>query len=229
LELGGKSPNVILDDADFSKAIPMAIAACFMNNGQACIAGTRLLVPENRLAEVKALAKQAAEENKVGDPRNAATTLGPLVSRKQYERVQHYIKLGIEEGAELITGGIDHPAGLEAGNFVKPTVFANVTPDMTIAREEIFGPVLSIMTYRTEEEAINLANDTTYGLQAYVSSSDLERANQVAARIMAGRVLINTLGHDPFAPFGGFKQSGIGREFGVYGLEAYVEPKAILQ
>jgi aldehyde dehydrogenase (NAD+) len=228
LELGGKSANVILDDADFAKAIPNAIAACYMNNGQACIAGTRLLVPAHRLEEVKALAKAAAEAVVVGDPHDAKVSLGPIVTQKQFDRVQHYIGVGIAEGAELVTGGLGKPAGLEAGYFVKPTVFAGVTPSMTIAREEIFGPVLSIMTYQTEEEAIAIANDTPYGLQAYVSSTDLARANRVADQIVAGRVHINGIHDDLIAPFGGFKQSGIGREFGPYGLEAYLEPKAIL-
>jgi aldehyde dehydrogenase (NAD+) len=228
LELGGKSANVILDDADFSKAIPNAVAACYMNNGQACIAGSRLLVPAHRLEEVKALAKAAAEAVVVGDPHDTKVSLGPIVTQKQFDRVQHYIGVGIEEGAELVTGGLGKPAGLEAGYFVKPTVFAGVTPSMTIAKEEIFGPVLSIITYETEEEAIAIANDTPYGLQAYVSSTDLERANRVADQLVAGRVHINGIHDDLIAPFGGFKQSGIGREFGPYGLEAYLEPKAIL-
>jgi aldehyde dehydrogenase (NAD+) len=228
LELGGKSANVILDDADFVKAIPNAVAACYMNNGQACIAGSRLLVPAHRLEEVKLLARMAAEAIVVGDPHDAAVALGPIVTQKQFERVQHYIAVGIEEGAELVTGGLGKPDGLEAGYFVKPTVFAGVTPSMTIAKEEIFGPVLSIMTYETEEEAIAIANDTPYGLQAYVSSTDLARANRVADQLLAGRVHINGIHDDLIAPFGGFKQSGIGREFGPYGLEAYLEPKAIL-
>lgn len=228
LELGGKSPVLILDDANFGSAVPMALQAGFMNSGQACIAGTRLLVPEHRLDEVKRLAKAAAEAVVVGDPKDPSVTLGPMVTRKQYERVQRYIRLGIEEGASLLTGGPDQPAGLEAGNFVKPTVFFNVTPQMTIAKDEIFGPVLSIMTYRSEEEAIAIANDTPYGLQAYVSSRDLDRANRVADQLQAGRVHINGMHEDMLAPFGGFKQSGLGREFGAYGLEAYLEPKAIL-
>jgi aldehyde dehydrogenase (NAD+) len=228
LELGGKSPNIILDDADLTTAIPMAVAAGYMNSGQACIAGTRLLVPENRLGEVKKLITAAVEQVKVGDPANEATNIGPMVSKKQYDRVQQYIKLGIEEGAEVLVGGEGKPIGLEDGNFVKPTVFVNVTNNMRIAREEIFGPVISIITYKTEAEAVEIANDTVYGLQAYVSSANAERANNVAAQIVAGRVLVNGLNHDPMAPFGGFKQSGMGREYGVYGLEEYLEPKAIL-
>ncbi|WP_417352837.1 aldehyde dehydrogenase family protein [Flavobacterium alkalisoli] len=228
LELGGKSPNIILDDANLEDAIPMAVSAAYMNSGQACIAGTRLLVHESKIAEVKELLKETVEQVKVGNPADATTVLGPMVNQKQYNRVQEYIKLGLEEGAELLMGGPGKPEGLEAGNFVKPTVFVNVTNDMRIAREEIFGPVLSVITYKTEEEAIEIANDTDYGLQAYVSSSDVMRAKRVASQIVAGRVLINGLYHDPLAPFGGFKQSGIGREMGVYGLEEYVEPKTIL-
>lgn len=229
LELGGKSPNIILEDADLQKAIPTAVAAAFMNSGQACIAGTRLLVPENRLDEIKALVKETVEQVKVGDPKNEDTTVGPMVSKKQFARVQQYIDLGVQEGAEILTGGAGQPEGLEAGNFVRPTVFVNVNNKMRIAREEIFGPVLSIITYKNEEEAISIANDTDYGLQAYVSSADSARANRVAAQINAGRVLINGLNHDPMAPFGGFKQSGIGREFGVYGLEEYLEAKAVIE
>jgi len=228
LELGGKSPNIILDDANLETAIPMAVTAAYMNSGQACIAGTRLLVPEDRLDEVNQMVKAAVEKVKVGNPADADTFVGPMVSKKQYERVQGYIKLGLEEGAELLIGGEGKPEGLEAGNFVRPTVFTNVKNSMRIAREEIFGPVLSIITYKDEEDAIAIANDTDYGLQAYVSSSDDARAKRVASRIIAGRVMINALSHDPQAPFGGFKQSGIGREFGVFGLEAYVEPKTLL-
>lgn len=228
LEMGGKSPNIILDDADLNQAIPRAFMACFGNNGQACIAGTRLIVPEQRLEEVKNLVKSMIELIKVGDPKETDTLIGPMVTQKQYDNVQRYIKLGIEEGAELLTGGEGHPEGLEHGNFVKPTVFANVTMDMTIAKEEIFGPVLSILTYTTEEEAVDIANDTIYGLAAYISSSNLERANKIAAQIVTGRVGINEFIDEPKAPFGGFKQSGIGRENGLYGLEEYVEPKTIL-
>ena len=228
LELGGKSPNVILDDADLHKAMPIAASAMSMNSGQACLAGTRLIVPHSRLEEVKALIKQAVAELKVGDPHDSSTQIGPLITQKQFDRVQSLIRKGIEEGAQVLIGGEGKPDGLENGYFVKPTVFVNVTNDMTIAREEIFGPVLSIITYQTEEEAIAIANDTVYGLHGYVSSGNLERANRVASQIIAGRVFINGLYDEPEAPFGGFKQSGIGREFGTYGLEAYLEPKAIL-
>lgn len=228
LELGGKSPNILLDDADLDKSIPLALTAAFMNSGQACIAGSRLLVPEDKLDEVKKQITSAIGNIKVGDPDHDDTAIGPMVSKKQYERVQQYIHIGKEEGAELLVGGEGHPEGLEKGNFVKPTVFVNVNNNMRIAREEVFGPVLSVITYKTEEEAIAIANDTDYGLQAYVSSADEARARRVAAQINAGRVLVNGLFHDPKAPFGGFKQSGIGREYGLYGLEAYLEPKAIL-
>jgi len=232
LELGGKSPVLILDDADLAQAVPLAIQAGFINSGQACIAGTRILVPQERLAEVEVLARSAVEQTRAGDPRDPATAIGPMVSRKQWERVQRYIRIGIDEGARLLAGGEglpqELPQGLQAGWFVRPTVFSGVGNDMTIAREEIFGPVLSIITYRDEEEAIAIANDTSYGLQAYVLSSDQARARAVASRIEAGRVLINTLAHEPKAPFGGFKQSGIGREHGSFGLEAFLEPKSLL-
>ncbi|MGO4278623.1 aldehyde dehydrogenase (NAD+) [Cupriavidus sp. OV038] len=228
LELGGKSPVVVLDDANFDEAVPMAMDAGFMNSGQACIAGTRILVPEHRLAEFEAHVRDIVAATQAGDPRDPQTTVGPMVSQKQWERVQRYIRIGIDEGARLVAGGEGRPEGLDAGWFVRPTVFSDVTNDMTIAREEIFGPVLSIITYRDEEEAIAIANDTSYGLQAYVLSADVQRAHAVASRIEAGRVLVNTLAHDPAAPFGGLKQSGIGREYGVYGLEAFLETKAVL-
>lgn len=228
LELGGKSPNVILDDADFNKAIPLSVMTAFSNSGQACHVGSRLIIPEHRLEEVKQLVVKTVESINVGNPWENGTYIGPMVNQKQYETVQRYIRLGTQEGAELIVGGEGHPDGLDNGYYVKPTVFANVTMDMTIAKEEIFGPVLSILTYKTEEEAIDIANDTIYGLSAYVSSSNLESANRVASQIVSGRVLINGLYDEPKAPFGGFKQSGIGREFGAYGLAAYVETKTIL-
>ncbi|MBW7453884.1 aldehyde dehydrogenase family protein [Paenibacillus sepulcri] len=227
LELGGKSPNIMLDDADLNHAVPLALMLCFGNNGQTCMAGTRLIVPEHRLEEVKAMAKAALHSFKVGDPREADTAIGPVVTQKQYDNVQRYIRLGIEEGAELVAGGEGHPEGLEHGYFVKPTIFAKVTRNMTIAKEEIFGPVLSILTYKTEEEAVEIANDTIYGLAAYISSTNLKKASQIASQIESGTVMINGVMGDMSAPFGGFKQSGIGREFGVYGLEEYLETKAI--
>jgi aldehyde dehydrogenase (NAD+) len=228
LELGGKSPTVFLDDADFAKAMPLAAMAAVMNSGQACIAGTRLLVPENRVDEAHQLAVQAFRNLVVGPTGDSRVNLGPMVTRKQYERVQEYIRKGIEEGATLLTGGPGLPVGLERGYFVRPTIFGNVTNDMTIAREEIFGPVLSIIAYRDDDDAIAIANDTPYGLHAYVFGADLARANRVAPEIVAGRVFVNGLYDAPEAPFGGFKQSGIGREFGVFGFEEYLEPKAIM-
>ncbi|OON59084.1 aldehyde dehydrogenase family protein [Massilia sp. KIM] len=228
LELGGKSPTILLDDADFAKAMPFAAAAATMNSGQACLAGTRLLVPRARIDEAHALIVAAFESFRVGDPRDPETHIGPMVTRTQYERVQAYIRKGLEEGAQLLTGGPGRPEHLGAGYFVKPTVFGMVRNDMTIAREEIFGPVLSVIAYEDEEEAIALANDTVYGLHAYVFSGDVARANRVARRIQAGRVFINGLYDEPLAPFGGFKQSGLGREFGIFGFETYLEPKALL-
>lgn len=228
LELGGKSPNIILEDANFEQAIPQAVFGAYMNSGQACVAPTRLLVPKSKLEITNQLAKLAAESVVVGDPAQENTNVGPMVSAKQYERVQQYIQLGVEEGAMLLTGGTGKPAGLEAGNFVKATIFTNVRNDMRIAQEEIFGPVLSIIPYENEEEAIAIANDTTYGLAAYISTADENRALKLASQLEAGRVCINGFKHDPLAPFGGFKQSGIGREFGAYGLEEYLEAKAIL-
>jgi aldehyde dehydrogenase (NAD+) len=227
LELGGKAPNVLVDDADLAQAIPLALALCFMNSGQACIAATRLLVPESRLEEVKKMLLQALPSFKVGDPAKKDTAIGPMVTKKQYDRVQSYIRKGVEEGAELLAGGEGHPRGLEAGNYVKPTIFTKVTSKMTIAQEEIFGPVLSVLTYRTDEEAVEIANDTPYGLSAYVSGTDADRANRVASQIVAGRVSVNGMRDAPMAPFGGCKQSGIGREYGVYGIEAYLEPRAL--
>ena len=229
LELGGKSPNILLDDADLRTAIPNALAIAFLNSGQACVAGTRLLVPGSRLDEVKQAIVNAMPAFSPGDPADLKTAIGPMVTRKQYERVQSYIRKGIEEGAEVLAGGEGHPTGLEAGNFVKPTVFVNVKNDMTIAREEIFGPVLCIIAYADEEDAVRIANDTDYGLHAYVSGTDLQRARCVASQLLAGRVSINGLLDDPQAPFGGFKQSGVGREFGTYGIEAFLEPRAIME
>jgi aldehyde dehydrogenase (NAD+) len=226
LELGGKSPTVILDDANLAETMPIAIAAGFMNSGQACIAGTRILVPAHMMKQAEAAAIDAINTVVVDQPGNQKSQLGPLVSQTQYDRVQGYIAKGIAEGATLLTGGLGHPAGL-GGYFVRPTLFGNVTNDMTIAREEIFGPVLCLIAYDSEEDAIAIANDTDYGLQACVFSGNDARARKVAERIDAGRVLINGLFHEPQAPFGGFKQSGLGREFGVFGLETHLEAKAI--
>jgi len=228
LELGGKSPVIVLDDANLDQAVPLALNAGFMNSGQACIAGTRILVPEPRLQAFEARVVAAMAAFRAGDPRNDATTIGPMVSQKQWERVQRYIGIGIEEGARLVAGGPGRPEGLDRGWFVRPTVFSDVHNAMRIAREEIFGPVLSILTYRDLDHAVEIANDTDYGLQAYVLGTDVAQAHAVASRIEAGRVLVNTLTHDPAAPFGGFKQSGIGREYGAYGIEAFLEPKAVL-
>jgi aldehyde dehydrogenase (NAD+) len=228
LELGGKGPQIILDDANLDKAIPVVVASGFMNSGQACVAGTRVLVPESRMAETLQKLKAEVETVRVGDPTDAEVSIGPMVSQKQWNRVQSYLKLGQEEGAVLLIGGEGRPDGLQSGWFVQPSVFVKVTNDMRIAREEIFGPVLSVIGYANEEDAIAIANDTSYGLQSYVLSSDPERARRVATRLEAGRVVINGAPHEPLAPFGGFKQSGIGRERGVAGLETHLEPRAIL-
>jgi len=229
LELGGKSPNILLDDADLKRAIPNALVIAFLNSGQACVAGTRLLVPKSRLDEIMRAIMDAMSEFPVGAPSDPKTAIGPMVTRKQYERVQSYIRKGIEEGADVLVGGEGHPKGLEAGHFVKPTVFVNVKNDMTIAREEIFGPVLSVIAYEDEEDAIRIANDTDFGLHAYVSGTDVKRARRVASKLLAGRVAINGMLDDQQAPFGGFKYSGVGREFGAYGIEAFLEPRAILE
>lgn len=228
LELGGKSPNVILDDADLEAAVTAGIGGCYLNSGQTCTALTRMLVPREKLADAERIAKQVAETYTPGDPFDANTRLGPLVSAQQQERVRGYITKGIEEGATLVTGGAEQPEGLDKGFFVKPTVFSNVTNDMTIAREEIFGPVLSIIPYDDEEDAVRIANDTIYGLAAAVFSGDTEHAKTVAKRIRAGQVQINQGGFNPNAPFGGYKQSGKGREAGKYGLEEFLEIKALL-
>lgn len=227
LELGGKSAHIVLEDADLNKALPFILQSGFMNSGQACIAGTRILVPESRYDEITTALKQAVEQLKVGLPQESDTAVGPMVSRTQYKRVQGYINAGIEEGAEILTGGPGYPAGLTEGNFVKPTVFVNVTNDMTIAREEIFGPVLCVISYRNEQEAIDIANDSPYGLAGYVSGEDVARAKKVAEQMQTGAVSINAFGHTPFAPFGGMKQSGIGRENGAYGIQSYLEYKTI--
>jgi aldehyde dehydrogenase (NAD+) len=228
LELGGKGPQILLEDADLTTAIPIALASGFANSGQACIAGTRLLVPESRQDEALVRLKDNVETLKVGAATDPEAQIGPMVSQKQWQRVQSYIRLGIDEGAALLTGGEGRPDGLEHGWFVRPTLFTHVTNQMRIAREEIFGPVLCVIPYRDEAEAITIANDTSYGLQSYVLSSDIDHAKRVAGQLQAGRVVINGAPHEPLAPFGGFKQSGIGREFGAFGLDAFLEPRAVL-
>src|SRR6201987_2329628 len=229
LELGGKSPTILLDDADFDQAIPAALGMAFMNSGQACAAGTRLLVPSKRLDAAKRAIVNAMRAVTVGDPADPKIAVGPMVSQKQYDRVQSYIRKGIEEGAEVLVGGEGHPQGLEAGYFVKPTVFVNVKNDMTIAREEIFGPVLSVIAYDSEDEAIRIANDSKYGLHAAVIGTDVQRARRVASQLRAGRVVINGMTDDPQAPWCEFKYSGIGREYGRDGIEAFLETRAILE
>lgn len=201
---------------------------CFLNSGQSCNAPTRMFVPLERMDEVKQYAKSAAEGMKVGDPRSEETQLGPVVSQIQYDKIQDLIQAGIEEGAELVTGGPGRPEGLNRGYYVRPTVFANVKPQMRIAREEIFGPVIAILGYETEQQAIELANDTVYGLAAYVQSGSIDHARKVAARMRAGNVHINYPAGDPASPFGGYKQSGNGRERGEFGLEEFLEVKAVL-
>jgi aldehyde dehydrogenase (NAD+) len=228
LELGGKSPNVLLPDADFETAVPKGVAACFRNSGQSCSAPTRMLVPADRLGEVEALAKAAADAFVVGDPRSETTQLGPLANAAQFRKVQAMIAVGIAEGAKLVAGGEGRPAHLSRGYFARPTVFSEVAPTMRIAREEIFGPVLAIQPYADEEEAIALANDTVYGLGSAVQSRDLAHARRVAARIRAGQVHINYPAWSPYAAFGGYKQSGNGREYGVAGFEEYLETKSVL-
>jgi len=227
-ELGGKSPNILLDDADFAQAVTASVMHVFQNSGQSCNAPTRMLVPASRLAEVEALAKRVAEKVTVGDPTAQETEIGPVVSAIQFERVEGFIAKGIAEGAKLIVGGEGRPAGLSKGYYVRPTIFSNVNNDMVIAREEIFGPVLTILPYRDEEEAVRIANDTPYGLAAYIWSNDLARANRVGRRIRAGRVTINGAAGDMNTPFGGFKRSGNGREWGEYGLRDFLEVKAVL-
>ena len=227
-ELGGKSPNVLLDDADFERAVEQSVRHVFQNSGQSCNAPTRMLVPKSRMAEVEAIAKRVAATVVVGDPASAQTAVGPVVSKLQFDRVEGYIEKGIAEGARVVTGGMGRPDGLGKGYFVKPTIFSNVDNGMTIAREEIFGPVLCILPYDTEEEAIEIANDTPYGLAAYVWSEDNARARRVGGRIRAGQVALNGAFGDMQTPFGGFKMSGNGREYGEFGLRDFLEVKALI-
>jgi len=227
-ELGGKSPNILLDDADFERAVKQSVLHVFQNSGQSCNAPTRMLVPAAKLAEVEAIAKRVAETVVVGDPTSERTAVGPVVSKLQYDRVESYIAKGIAEGASLVTGGAGRPAGLDVGYYVKPTIFSNVNNAMTIAREEIFGPVLCILPYQSEDEAIRIANDTPYGLAAYVWSQDSVRARRVGNSIRAGQVALNGASGDMKTPFGGFKMSGNGREYGEFGLRDFLEVKAVI-
>jgi aldehyde dehydrogenase (NAD+) len=227
-ELGGKGPNIILDDADLVKAVGGSIQTMMMNSGQSCNAPSRMFVPESLHDEAVKVAVAATEKVKVGDPFADGTTIGPVVNKTQYEKIQGLLKKGIDEGATVATGGLGRPEGLNRGYYVRPTIFANATNDMTVAREEIFGPVMTIIPYKTEEDAIAMANDTVYGLSGYVQSGNLERARKVAKQIRAGDVRINHPAMDVKAPFGGYKQSGNGREWGEFGLHEYLETKAVL-
>jgi betaine-aldehyde dehydrogenase len=227
LEMGGKSPNVILDDADLEKAVRSGVNNAFLNSGQTCTALTRMLVPRDKQAEAIGFAVDQAAKLTLGDPFDESSRLGPLVSDVQRDRVRGYIRKGVEEGARLVTGGADAPPGLDRGYYVQPTIFADVRPDMTIAQEEIFGPVLSIIPYDTEDEAVRIANDTMYGLAGGVWSGDAARAERVARQLRTGQVEVNGGRFNPMAPFGGFKQSGVGRELGRYGLEEFLETKSL--
>lgn len=226
-ELGGKSANIILPDADLETAVRKGVEACFLNSGQCCDAPSRMLVPRALHGRATMIAKRAAEALKVGDPKARDTDLGPVVNKRQFERIQRLMEIGVVEGATLVTGGTGRPPGLDRGYYVRPTVFGNVRPEMTLAREEIFGPVLSIMPYDSEAEAIAIANDSVYGLAAYVQSNDIARALEVARRIRAGQVNLNYADWDAFAPFGGYKQSGNGRECADWGIREFLELKAI--
>jgi aldehyde dehydrogenase (NAD+) len=226
-ELGGKSPLIVLDDADLPAAVASAVVQCMTNSGQTCVAPTRVLVPRERYEEAVAVSAAAAKRISVGDPANPATRMGPVSNRGQFEKVQRMIAIGLEEGARLAAGGPDRPAGCERGFYVQPTIFADVTNDMSIAREEIFGPVLAMIAYDNEEEAIAVANDTPYGLAAYVYSGDAGRARRVADRLRAGMVRINGAAPDFSLPFGGYKTSGNGREYGEEGFGEYLEYKSV--
>jgi acyl-CoA reductase-like NAD-dependent aldehyde dehydrogenase len=227
MELGGKSPNVILDDADLSRAIPDGVAKCYLNSGQTCSALTRMLIPREKLAEAEEIVVQAAEAFTPGDPFDESTRLGPLVSDAQRERVRGYIEKGEAEGAKLLTGGVQPPEGLDKGYFVRPTVFSEVTTEMTIAQEEIFGPVLAIQSYEDADDAIRIANDSVYGLAGGVWSADQDRAIGIAKRIRTGQIEINGGAFNPIAPFGGYKQSGHGRENGRYAIEELLQVKSL--
>ncbi len=227
-ELGGKSANIVLDDADFAKVVGRDVFGMCMNSGQSCNAGSRMLVPRARMDEAAAIAKAAAERVKVGDPSSEETAIGPVASKAQFEKIQALVEKGIGEGAKLAAGGPGRPAGLDVGYYVRPTVFSHVNNEMTIAREEIFGPVICLIGYEDEDDAVRIANDTVYGLSGYVSSGDPERAKRVARRLRTGNVHLNGAPVDPNAPFGGYKQSGNGREWGRFGFEEFLEVKAIM-
>ncbi len=227
-ELGGKSANIVLDDADLEQVITRDVGRLCMNSGQSCNAGTRMLVPAARMKEAAAIAASAASKLNVGDPNVAETAVGPVASKAQFDKIQGMIQQGIDEGAVLVAGGVGRPAGINAGYYVQPTIFSDVTNDMTIARDEIFGPVLSILGYQDEDDAVRIANDTVYGLASYVSSNDMERAKRVGRRIRSGNVHLNGAGTDSNAIFGGYKQSGNGREFGKHGIMEFLESKALL-
>ncbi|GEP84941.1 putative aldehyde dehydrogenase family protein [Staphylococcus piscifermentans] len=227
LELGGKSPYIILDDSDIEGAAEAAVGKVYNNTGQVCTAGTRTIVPESMKDDFIKAAKEKMSAVKVGDPREKGVQMGPIISKKQFDQVENYIQKGIDEGAELVLGGVGKPEGLDKGYFAKPTIFANVKNDMTIAQEEIFGPVMSIITYKDLNEAIKIANDTKYGLAGYVYGKDLNTLRKVAREIEAGTIEINEAGRKPDLPFGGYKQSGLGREWGDYGIEEFLEVKSI--
>jgi aldehyde dehydrogenase (NAD+) len=227
-ELGGKSANIVLDDADLQKAVVGGVMTMMSNTGQSCNAPSRMFVPKAKHDQAAQIAKATAEKVKVGNPFEDGITMGPVVSEAQYNKIQGLIEKGINEGATLVTGGTGRPEGLNRGYYVRPTIFANVTNDMTIAREEIFGPVLAILPYETEEEAIKMANDTVYGLSGYVQSGDINHARKVASQLRTGNVHLNGAGVDLNAPFGGYKQSGTGREWGEFGFEEFLEVKAVM-
>jgi aldehyde dehydrogenase (NAD+) len=227
-ELGGKSPNVVLDDADFARAVKRGVRDCMNNSGQSCNAPTRMLVPQSRMDEVAEIAKTTAEGITVGDPQDENTNIGPVVSRRQWDKIQGLIQSGIDEGARAVAGGPGLPDGLNKGCYVRPTVFADVTEDMTIAQEEIFGPVLSIMGYKDEDDAVRMANNTPYGLAAYVQSGSLERAQKVGRQIRAGMVHLNGAPSSTDIAFGGYKQSGNGREWGAHGFKEFLEVKYVM-
>ena len=226
-ELGGKSPNVILEDADFAKAVSGGVASVFSNSGQSCNAPTRMIVPAAKMKEVAAIAKAVADKTKVGDPKAEGTTMGPVVNRTQWDKIQALIKKGIDEGATLVSGGPGLPEGVNKGFYVRPTIFADVTNDMRVAQEEIFGPVVVVIPFRDEADAVKIANDTPYGLAGYVSAGSVESANRIGRQIRAGNVNLNGVPNERTAPFGGYKQSGNGREWGKFGMEEFLEVKAI--